>query len=838
MQIVRYFMGGVVAILSGGILLLVMNLVSSVSASAQSDWASSEVRLVQRSEVVGLPPGATSCYGSIQRIHIRSTGDTDACILGESGETRLARYWGSGGFAYALARFDDAVYTRIAHFCEKMAGCAYSASADTLLMKVLTSGSRSGHAVIRDFSRYLTLHQLPEPYYTFDYEGEEEVIQLSSGLLRTGSVAVSNNGKWAVLELIDYGFVRIDMATGHYRRVTAPGGVYGQGANPTFELAISNDGKRIAIVGWNASITVYEVDGACGDILSDSTQAHFSPGVIPCRESNIDRYALFPGFKVASFPRFSDDGMYLSLYVATGTKTERAVLSPLSDMAGHLPQLYVSLGDSFVSGEGETDDRFYLSATNTVSNKCHVSTRSYPYLLRSVTAENVRNDACSGARMVEVAKQSTRLNSEVSRYAVSHISVGVGGNDAGVMGKLKTCLGVNTCEWALPERRAQTAEEVRALYPGMVTLLRQIQQTHPNATLFAVGYPKIINDNSSAQCRLPVRLLLNKTERQFINETTKYLNDVLELAAQYVGIPFMNVSGAYAGQRLCDESEGAMNGIRTGDDIAPIASLDFLKVIGAESFHPTPAGHSLVAERIRNTIATEGFGVACESCVYAATDTTPPDYWYEYGSSVALPRLIIGSFLEREAVQQGQDIPFSFPPGSFEAGSTVRLELHSESQLLAILSANDKGALSGVLKIPNDLAGYHSVHVLGTSISGESIDRYQIISIDTKKPVAAKEASQSLRSSVHKAMSTDGGIATIASQLNPSSNLEATAHMSDAKTATAAASVKGATSFAATASRSAVLGIQGIDARLWWVALGVGMLLISILAYMIGRRQV
>lgn len=796
-------------------------------ASGTANWTSSAVRVTAQAKVHTIPSNSNTCYGVFLRIHIRHTGEADACILsGVNGQQgmRLARYVGSSGGAYAVAFADDATYSRLEGFCANLSRCSYSASTDTALMQTYINGSSRRQVMIRNFSQYVTRHALPEPHYTFDYEGSGVVLGAGGVPFETGSVAVSPNGKWALIELRSKGFLRLDMQTGQQRRVIAPSAEYGQGTNPSYELAISNEGKHVAIVGWNAGIEVYEIDGACGDVMTEASGRYLAPGTVACKSTAINQHELFPGFRAAYVPRFSSDGMKLSLYVSTVEKMMKATLTPKSSDQATRP-FYVALGDSFVSGEGETDDEFYLSGTNTSANTCHVSVRSYPYLLRPAipSGVDIRNDACSGARMTEVAMQSAQLLTTANDYTVSYISVGVGGNDAGVMGKLKTCLGFDTCEWALPDRRIQTAEEVRGLYPKIITLLTDIQQTHPDATLFIVGYPRIINDSGSAQCRLPISVMLNETERQYMNETIKYLNDVLELAAQYVGVQFINVSGVFSGERLCDESEGAMNGIRVGDDIAPIASLGTIKVIGAESFHPTPRGHALVAERIRESITAEGFEAACQSCAYAATDTSPSSYWQKYAPSASLPRLIVGLFLESNRVAAGQPMQFSFPAGSFEPGGEVRLELHSDPQSLATMTADNTGALAGTVTIPEGFSGYHTVHAIGASLTGEAIDRYEVVYIGQERFSSAGGAGI-------KHDNTSGselGISVSKRAAQPPS-------LGVVQGATAV----GATVVASPDSTARTEGILSADKRLIWLVVGVITIGAGILVYVMWRRQV
>ena len=698
-------------------------------AATQGGWGNQQVELLRQAPVTSLPSNSNTCYGTVAQIQVRSGGGVEACIMGGVSETRLARYRGANSqFAYAVARSGETHYTKLADLCAGYSWCGYGAGEDTLLLQLPVNQYRYGHAIVRHFSQYLQAHTVPEPHYSFEYNQPYEIIHAGSTNLPTGAVAVSANGRWAIVELLEYGFVRVDLRDGSYRRVIAPGVRYGLGADPSFELAISNDGRFVAIVGWRAGIDVYELDGACGDVLTGQSATSFSQGTISCRPAMIERQALFSGFQAAYMPRFSPDGTTLTLIVSTATGYVRAVLAPTSAGIAATP-MYVALGDSFVSGEGETEDSQYMLGTNTATNKCHVSVRSYPYLLE--LSMNAMNRSCSGSRVQEVLQQAESIRGKYPTL----LSVGVGGNDIDVMGKLKACIMPGTCEWALPENRMQTALEIQGLYQKLVAAFESIQQMYAQSTLIVVGYPEVINEAVDAKCRFPISALLDQHDRRYMNETVRYINEVLKSAAGYTGLQFIDVSGAYSGERLCDEQQTAMNGVRSGDDFAPISALESIKIIGAESFHPTPRGHELVAETIKSIFARDGVGVYCESCQFSPVDLTPPLYWREAdGGREILP--IAERFIQADAIGFGDSIAFSFPPGSFASESEVTLELHSDVRVVGKYMTAADGSLEGHFNVPVQPRGYHTVHAYGDSVSGIKIDRYQVVYVREKETSA------------------------------------------------------------------------------------------------------
>src|SRR5690606_18148670 len=83
------------------------------------------------------------------------------------------------------------------------------------------------------------------------------------------------------------------------------------------------------------------------------------------------------------------------------------------------PQLdYLALGDSYSSGEGDIERRsngstYYLEGTDVTGDyekgipeeKCHVSNRSYPFVLQqsgAVEGDRIQSVACSGAKRADV----------------------------------------------------------------------------------------------------------------------------------------------------------------------------------------------------------------------------------------------------------------------------------------------------------------------------------------------------------------------------------------------------------------------------------------------------
>lgn len=817
---------GVGVVFGIGLLGVLSESVTAESSTYQSPWTET-IEVTSQTKVTSVSSEMYSCSGLVRRVYIQGYKSTTACVFGEGGAVRVARYSGEFGYVYAVSLYDDTVYTKVENFCLGMQWCVYGGKTDTMLMQVSIGNQMRGHTLIKDFSKHLMRHESPHAHYSFEFNGTGTDIRTQAGPVATGSAGVSTNGEWALVELREHGFVRVNMKTGQYKRVSVSSGYYGHGYNPSYELAISNDGQFMVTAGSNVGITLRSISDECGEALMLPLQANWLAGTIPCKDILVDWPDVVPGLRAVYTPRFVEGSNKLIFFVSTSYGLFRTVVAPSLHEGTTLSSLYVALGDSFVSGEGETDDAWYRSGTNTKTNKCHISLRSYPYLLHPILPIDAYSNACSGARIEEVTRQSKQLLSTNTSQRIEYISVGVGGNNIDVMGKLKTCLGFDTCEWALPERRSQTAREVDALLPKLTTLFSDVKNTHPQAHLFIVGYPEVINSTSQANCGALLSPLLNETERQYINETIGYLNHVLMSATEQAGVQFIDVSDAYQNYRLCDASPVAMNSIRFGDDIAPIPSFGSIKVIGAESFHPTPKGHEFVAEQIRDSLRVgedEGY---CEPCTTTTAPVPTLEYWESSLSPLALPRLIADTFLNASEMTFQETLSVSFGAGSFQPFENVQFELHSTPQTVAVLTADDTGAVQGTLVIPKVPEGYHTVHAIGASFTGESIDRYQVVHIGEPIQPLAKVAVSSRASLSNQSVSNTTHM-----------EVGALRYSNSARQPIPHSSVKGATT---QNNQLAVMRAPSkyheIPATLWYTA-GAIVIIVSVILYMFMRRQV
>lgn len=221
---------------------------------------------------------------------------------------------------------------------------------------------------------------------------------------------------------------------------------------------------------------------------------------------------------------------------------------------------YVALGDSYSSGTGT---RSYIDDGTT----CQRSVYAYPSLIAASKGLTLNFRACSGATVANVT------NSQLGALGstTTHVSISVGGNDAGFADVLTECAQpgwMSDCNGAIDD--AQYI--INNVLPGRLsTLYSAIRTKAPNAKVTVVGYPRIFNgeDCNAATWFSP-------TEESRLNATADLLNSRTATQAANKGFSFANPASAFTGHAVCDDTEW-LNGLSS-----PVS----------ESYHPNRTGHS------------------------------------------------------------------------------------------------------------------------------------------------------------------------------------------------------------------------------------------------------
>lgn len=329
----------------------------------------------------------------------------------------------------------------------------------------------------------------------------------------------------------------------------------------------------------------------------------------------------------------------------------------------------------------------------------------------------------------------------VKTYQPKIITVGIGGNDVGFADKLQACLGPDTCSWAATiDGREKTAVEMKGLFNKLVSTYQTLKDDSPDAKIYAIGYPRFIEVDGT--CSSLRELLLDRTEREFIDEGVVYLNQIIEAAAKKVGIKYISIADSYGNHKICGGGgEDAANFIKPGDDIAlPVDWLKWLKLVGQESFHPNALGHQLASAAILNTVNGDlenyDYCDGITSCPQNVSVPEPSSYWlsayHDLPTQIAadsVDNLMItgqrtGSYIVR--IRNYMLMPLS----------AIDIEVNSTPRSLGYFTAQADGSLNTVVNLPEDLEeGFHTIHIYGKSYSGENIDLYKVIRYFKSDPI-------------------------------------------------------------------------------------------------------
>ena len=626
---------------------------ASVSATAY-DVVSSTLDMKARND---------DCMGWVQSVDVMGVGRRDACFV--HGRSLAGTVWTPIGVRLVIQDGWTGKYGLVTGICDSGLGCQYAHDADRLIVRQYGAQGYAGLLMYDDFlnrlSPKITVHGIE---YVFDGSPADFSLSDSDGrLLHVGSFAVSSNGRWVAAEVVNKGIVRVDTETLSVGRVFAPGYQYGRGMDPRHHLAITPEGDSIVITGLNGGLNIVSVNDGCIEPLifplADMPTSHQRCSVFASVQSSV------PPVRYYHHPSFSDDQTTLLLRGTTYAGQQYtfrlhrtgASLAPRVDV--------LAMGDSFTSGEGETDDRQYAPHTNTQDERCHVSLRSYPYLLASLSGwSRPLSVACSGARMVDIVGtpeyrgQQNRLDKAVERgesdsqqrseaivhripgripqadflkhVAADRVIVGVGGNDAGITAKISACAGAGTCRWATPSYREAVRQEATRLLPSLTNLYKHIAAQAPAAELIVTGYPVAIQPDG--RCDAVTATLFSKQEQQFMNASIRLLNDVIQIATNAADVQFAPLETAFQNHALCDATETpAMNGLRFGKEVGLFASTPELNVIGSESFHPTPFGHTLIAHELYRQQNDH-----CNADCHDTADEQSNPYWQHVATESAV----------------------------------------------------------------------------------------------------------------------------------------------------------------------------------------------------------
>ena len=241
---------------------------------------------------------------------------------------------------------------------------------------------------------------------------------------------------------------------------------------------------------------------------------------------------------------------------------------------------YVALGDSWTADVVilNTDG---FPATKHAPIGCAQSHRNYPKLVaRAIRARTFRDASCGSATTVHFARPQTGLpvpgtnppQFDRLTRTTDLVTVGIGGNDAGVAAAGMDCLNVLPVETPLellPDLPIpvvgglltpfggcknkytrggvdRLARNIRKAEPQVVRALRRIHRLSPDARVLVVDYMRVIPDHGC----YPLVPAIDKDMR-YISAKFDQLNAMLERAARKGGAELVSTAKRTRGHHLC-----------------------------------------------------------------------------------------------------------------------------------------------------------------------------------------------------------------------------------------------------------------------------------------------
>ena len=256
---------------------------------------------------------------------------------------------------------------------------------------------------------------------------------------------------------------------------------------------------------------------------------------------------------------------------------------------------YVALGDSYTAAP-------YVPLTD-IADGCLRSDGNYPHLLAEKRSYRLVDVSCGGATSADLVgrqqtfgRQTVPPQLRVLTPGTRLVTLGIGGNDAGLFGTLARGCPVSSAHRTLAPTPGSRCGNVdlaaeRALITGigknLVKDLRQVRRRAPHATVVLIGYPRITSPARSCPRILPVA----RADARNIDTLTRHLRDVMSAAARAGGAKFVDMYAASQNHDVCAGSKAWVNGIHT--DTQRAAAL-----------HPFAQEQRAVADRIARLVPT------------------------------------------------------------------------------------------------------------------------------------------------------------------------------------------------------------------------------------------
>ena len=607
-----------------------------------------------------------------------------------------------------------------------------------------------------------------ETTYTVNDGTWEPVLSDGDGsLVTTKASGISENGRWLALEDGNLGLILKDLVTGELRLFSDYRHRYGVGSDASIKFTVSDNGNYIAMFDYNTTPTIYTITGNCGLVASDYSglvgqYSRDSFNACTSDEGRLlealqARYGMLAYRNVEAYAIEPSGGALYFMNCSWSEEDYQGLCSRLPLYAGgYVPQkkiTYLALGDSYSSGEGDIGKKddgssYYLPGTDG-NNQCHLSSRSYPFLLRdawSIGADDMKSVACSGARVVpdysggdlnylgqrdemkgwddyrRDAKRKQVVNDFspgyiqqiefVAKHRPEIITFTSGGNDVGFKDILEYCTGsyrilgviptADRCAYANdPQLRASLNRSIDEQYDRVSLFVDKLVEASPETEVYIVGYPQFISTPSQACGRYIA--LLDREERVMIRESVMRLNNVLKKVASNSGVAYVDVENSLDGGQICQGSKYMTGPLKLG-------AAKLIDGNVQEAYHPNSVGHEKIAEAIL---------ISYENALdYEIVSTVPEPSGFRI-----VRKTILSGFMSI-----GRSYVLKLVTDVFKPTTIVKLKMFSTPTELGTFTTLSDGSLEANVAIPNSVAiGKHLVTLTGDGVNGEPVQIQQFV---------------------------------------------------------------------------------------------------------------
>lgn len=623
-----------------------------------------------------------------------------------------------------------------------------------------------GLKVVNNFSERLTPIFQEDRMSSYGVNWQNPTYPSDGRSIVVESYGTSSDGRYFVYteklsDLSRVRYVYVDLITGNDRVVDE--GLLSEMPNV---LAVSDNGEYIVGLSggtYGGSIKTWDVSD-CGESLTDFPVAG---DMCPYKEFSFnsaqDAGCSSISMKVSQPVQFSVNTLEFGYTCRKGDiyGGRKAIVHP-SGFSSHRLE-YLALGDSYSSGEGDVvrdgyfEGNYYVSGTES-KGECHLSSRSYPFLLGSyyeMPVDKIRSVACSGAvlksdytaalasylgqngRLKGLSQERRRVVQGlaidtftpgsvpqiefVKRYRPKVLTLTGGGNDVGFADVLRYCalpaarpvskLGPaphvdvrpSTCPYAdeTTEQSDTLNASIDGQYERKSSVIKELRRVSPDTRIIIVGYPKFLGENTTCLNAAS----LSVTEREAINRFVSRLNNVLRRVAQDHDISYVDVQDSLAGGRICEGSEYMVG-------LAGIVPSLLLGRGLQQVFHPNHLGHEKMADAIvlsgamKQDRIPEGVPLPSQR------------------KGVTQQQAMMGDSFVRGATEE-----VIAPAGQFKAGSVVSGRVYSDEIDLGEFIAGADGSINATVDTANFPPGLHVLVLKGIDSTGDPVTLYQFITV-------------------------------------------------------------------------------------------------------------